>query len=159
MADATLNEAAVAAALKQCAALVGLVKSVESSLADISDPERLAGIERILSAQETALAEMIEAVKMTGVSKAIGDLSKAVAAAASKMGQAPKIEVNVPQQKTPVVNNNISPTPITVEAIMPQGPAPIVNVTVPSNDKPRKWKVKLAATQSSPAREMTIEQI
>lgn len=142
---------------KQQAAMESLFRAVESGIADLADPTRTSGIERMLSAQESALADLIEAFSGTGTADAIDRLSEAIKAMPAPVVnvQAPDVTVNVPEQKSPTIK--VEPN-INVEAVMPAQPPPVIHnqINVPSQTG-AKWRVTLPGLYGAPDRVMTIE--
>lgn len=142
---------------KQQEAFTGLTSALESSLADVAASLDKPAVAQALGAIESALADLVGAVARDPDTKAIDGIAAAIAAL--KLG----VTVNVPEGKAPVVNNQVHPTPITIEAVMPPSPAPVLHfLPAPPapEQKPRKWKVTIPGSgYNAPDRVMTIEQL
>jgi hypothetical protein len=156
--DAKFSAAILSRLSKQQESMERLFSAVEAGIADLADPARMAGIERMLSAQETALAEMIEAVGANATAAAVDRLAAAIREAAPVVNVAsPQVSVAAPN-----VTVKVEPTPITVEAVMPtppEIPAPVVQVMPAQSQKGAKWEVRVPNTYGGPDRVMTIERV
>lgn len=97
-----------------------------------------------LDAIEGALADVAEGLQNPGVEQALKELVKALAGM---------------NQKPPVVNVEVNPTPITVEAVMPPSPAPIIHVMPAKEQGEQSWQVSVVGRQGEPPRLMTITRL
>lgn len=113
------------------------------------------------------LAELAQNLEDSGAAAAIAAMTKAIEAQTKAIEslKLPEVNVaahtvNVPPQAAPTVNVQVQPTPITVEAVMPAQPAPVIHVMPAPEAKPRKWKVTIPGSgYNAPDRVMTIEQL
>ena len=117
------------------------------------------------------LAELAQNLEDSGAAAAIAKLTDAITAQTKAIEAlttpsvnftAPAIEntVNVPPQAAPTVNVQVQPTPITVEAVMPAQPGPVIHIMPAPEPKPRKWKVTIPGSgYNATDRVMTIEQL
>ena len=124
------------------ARLEQLLKSVEAGIADMADPERTKGIERMLGALESGVADIVQALSEQRIADAIS---------AIKM---PNVEItptfNVPRQELPAIN-------VSVDAIIPQAPPPIIHVMPAAEQKPARFKVTIPGQFGGPDRCFIIE--
>lgn len=134
--DAKFAAAILSRLAKQQDAMQSLFSAIESGVADLADPARTAGIERMLSAQESALADMIEA--MSGPSSAIDRLTEAV-----KGLRMPDVNLtptfNVPSAPAPVVK--VEPN-VTIEAVMPAQEAPVVHNHIAAPPRVKSFEIR-----------------
>jgi hypothetical protein len=138
--------------LEQMASFADALSGMDEAVQEASRMPSPAGIETVLGAIEQSLADLTSALESRGVAQAI----QAATAALSALN--PVVTVNVPQGQAPVVNVQVSPTPITVEAVMPEAAAPIVHVNVPPlpDMTGSRWEVRIPALMGGPDRVMTI---
>jgi hypothetical protein len=125
-----------------------LMANVDTLMSRAKDAPAMQGIESMLSAIESTMAEMADSLNSARMTQALEALGACIERAAPV--------VNVPKQPTPVVNVNVSPTPITVEAVMPRQAAPIVTVNMPDNKK-ATWEVRIPGKYGAADRVMTIK--
>ena len=154
------NSEFIAAALSRMKAqqdgMERLFKAVESGIADIADPTRMRGVERALAAIEAGVADAVEALGKRD-DRALDRIAAAVSAI-----RMPNVELapvfNVPQAPAQAIN--VEAPSVTVEAVMPSQPAPIVNNEIHLPEQTgAAWKVTLHGQHGAPARVMTIERI
>ena len=122
--------------------ITGLVSGVESGLADLvgalenSDiSTRISAVVSVLSSIESALSDLV-----AGSERAPLDLGPLVAAI---------------KALKPTVT--VEPTPITVEAVMPEQAAPVIhnNITLP-DQKGAQWEVRIPGANGGKDKVMTI---
>jgi hypothetical protein len=123
-----------------------------------ANDKRLDAFTTLLSSIETGMADLLENIERGGGSAAIEAMAKALGSI--KMPEVTvnvnptPIEVKVPEQTPPMVTVQVNPTPVTMECVMPEMPAPTVNVTTP-DQKGATWKVTMPTQYGD--RVMTIE--
>lgn len=141
---------------KQQEAFTGLTSALESSLADVAASLDKPAVAQALGAIESALADLVGAVARDPDTKAIEGIAAAIAAL--KLG----VTVNVPEGKAPVVNVQVQPTPITVEAVMPtiEIPAPVLHFMPAPPAALGTWEVTIPGEgYNAPNRKMTIKRL
>lgn len=106
--------------------------------------------EDVLNEISTALSDLVSAVedikpggKTDSIAASIKDLAASLAALTKK--------------DNPVtVQNNVSPTPITVEAVLPTSPPAVVNVAPGGAPIGAEWTMKIPGTGAWPDRTVVI---
>jgi hypothetical protein len=119
----------------QQVALTQLFSAVESSLADLADPDRTAELERVLGAIESGVADIVVALQEKTDLQPIADAIAKIT-----------MRGNAPEQPAPVVNVTVQPAE-TVVHFMPQN----------EQTKTATWEVTLPAGGGYPKRVMTIK--
>lgn len=132
-------------------ALMSLIGSVGASVAELSTivakgSEASAGHKEALDAIESTLADIASALEESGIADAIQRTAKALA------------NLQQPKQAAPQVNVNVSPTPITFEAVIPAAPAPVIHL-VKDEQKGQQWEVRIPGRMGGEARVMTIKRV
>jgi len=136
-------------------ALTSLVTAIESSLADLvsameraSEGERTAGIERLLSAIESGIADIAAgAGTLSAIEAGLADIAQGVERQIDLSGVVAAIRAIKP------ATVNVKPTPITVQ-VTPS--VPVVQI-IDRNMAGAKWRVSMPGIDGEPARVMTIE--
>lgn len=140
--------AAVAERLKsQGASMQAMMDDMNALMERVSSAKPSQGIEQMLSAIESTMAEIADGMSGERMAKAIEALGAAIERSAPT--------INIPKQATPAVTVNVNPTPITVEAVMPRQAAPVVNFT-PPDMKNATWEVRIPGQYGANDRVMTI---
>ncbi|MFM7026041.1 MAG: hypothetical protein ACKOWC_08300 [Limnohabitans sp.] len=120
-------------------AFKALLSSIESSLADVVEAMTRDDDESPM----LALAEAIKGLKLQAPEVTVNPQITVQPAAVSVAAPAVKVEVN--------------PTPITVEAVMPQQPAPVIHMMPAQEQGACEWEIRVpGAYHGVPDRVLTI---
>lgn len=137
--DAQFSAAILSRLQKQQDAFGALASALELALAEGVATLNRPGIENALGAIESGIADVVAKLGRDPDTKALDAITAAIAAL--KLD----VTVNVPEAKAPVVNLQVQPTPITVEAVMPPAPAPVLHFlpAPPAQPVLGTWEVRI----------------
>ena len=130
--------------------------SIESAITDLVTATENSGelskkAHETLLALESALSDISDALEKSGIAAALNGVVEAIGSFKQE------VIVNVPQQVAPSVNVQVSPTPITFEAVMPEM-KPIIHLIEKEEKEPKniEWEITFPGAGGY-ERKMTIK--
>lgn len=129
--------------------------------------KKLEAFESLLNELSGGLADVVEAMKdkseagaMEEISATLVDMKEVIEAATkSKSYDGMVAAIKAIRIQSSAVTVNVSPTPITVEAVLPPSPAPIVHFLPDPSAKGATWEVTVPGRYGEGNRTMIIKRI
>ena len=138
-----------------------VLKSLEQKAAKDSD-RSMAAFKVLLSSIESSLADVVEAMTRDDDESpmlALAEAIKGLKLQAPEVTVSPQITVQpaAVTVRPPDVKVSVQPTPITVEAVMPQQPAPVIHMMPAPEQGACEWEIRVpGAYYGEPDRVLTI---